>query len=80
MKFDGLFSVIGELQIDFCAWLAEQDEESCTRPQFESLLRDAGYLLADGLASGLMLYADVHGAIYEQLERLAIHAESGAVE
>jgi hypothetical protein len=77
VRFDRLFSPVGHLQIDFSEWLAKQGQKHCARPEFESLLTGAGYLLADGLASGLMLYADLHGDIYERLERLAIQAKSG---
>lgn len=73
------FGGVACLHIDFCEWEVQQGGKSCTRPQFELLLAEAGCLLADGLANGLMLYADVHDTLYEQLERLAIQAESRAI-
>lgn len=75
VQSDRFFSAIADLHIDYCAWT----HEPCTRSEFESLLIQAGYLLADGLANGLMLQADILSDVYERLERLAIQAESGVL-
>ena len=53
------FGGIGALLRDFCEWQVIRDEVPCTRRTFEALLRDAGFLFADGLVSGLLLKADV---------------------
>jgi hypothetical protein len=52
---DRCFSEIGALWADFGEWAIAHDSLPCTRSTFEALLRDAGFLFADGLVSGLML-------------------------
>ena len=54
------FTSISTLNRDFSSWLLEQDEAPCSPSTFELLLREAGFLYADGLVNGLTLSADVH--------------------
>jgi hypothetical protein len=77
VKSDRLFSAIGNLQIDFNVWAAEQGRKHCERPQFELLLLRGGYLVAEGLTSGLMLHSDLLADGYERQERITIQAETG---
>jgi len=56
---DRCFGHVRALLRDFCEWQLIRDEVPCTRSTFEVLLRDAGFLFADGLVYGLLLKADV---------------------
>jgi hypothetical protein len=50
---------IGCLWVDFCEWAVKHDSVRCQRRTLELLLKDAGYRLKDGFASGLVLAEDV---------------------
>ena len=52
------FGGVGALHRDFCEWASEHQFVPCTRRTFERLLSDQGFLLAEGLVSGLFLRAD----------------------
>lgn len=52
-------SAIGCLHVDFCRWAVEHKGVPCVRENFETLLRDAGFRLRDGMASGLVLRTDL---------------------
>jgi hypothetical protein len=52
---DRFFGDIRALCADFGEWAIAHDSVPCTRATFEALLRDAGFLYADGLVSGLVL-------------------------
>lgn len=52
---DRCFGDIEELYADFCHWTSSHESEHCTRATFEDLLRQAGFLFADGSVSGLLL-------------------------
>jgi hypothetical protein len=56
---DRCFGSVGALLSDFTEWQAMRDEVPCTRMTFESLLRNAEFLFAEGLVYGLLLKADV---------------------
>ncbi|MGD0733843.1 MAG: hypothetical protein ABR976_01805 [Terracidiphilus sp.] len=47
------------LLLDFAEWCIAHDGVPCTRATFEWLLEDAGFLIGDGMAFGLVLKADV---------------------
>lgn len=51
---DRRFSTIAGMFEDFCEWAAKHSVP-CHRETFEKLLRDAGFLIADGWVSGLCL-------------------------
>lgn len=51
---DRRFSTIAGLFEDFCEWAAEHSVP-CSGETFEQLLRDAGFLIADGWVCGLCL-------------------------
>lgn len=55
---DRWFSGIAALHKDFRDWCLNRDEVPCSVTTFERLLLGAGFLLADGLMSGLTLKAD----------------------
>ena len=55
---DRCFGGIGSLYIQFCEWTIAHNAAPCTRETFEVLLTNAGYSLADGMVSGLILAED----------------------
>ncbi len=55
---DRCFGGIGRLLIHFAEWSIANDSVPCTRPTFETLLTEAGFLQADGFVSGLFLAED----------------------
>lgn len=55
---DRCFGGIGCLHRDFGEWAVSHESVPCTRDVFEQLLRDAGFLFADGLVYGLILKED----------------------
>lgn len=60
---DRCFGGIGSMHIHFCEWTVQSSTVApCTRATFEGLLSDAGFLLADGFVSGLILAEDWHAA------------------
>lgn len=67
------FTAIAVLNRDFNEWLFEQDEALCPPTMFGRLLREGGFLFADGLVNGLTLRSDVHNfdtLTYEDWHRL----------
>jgi hypothetical protein len=54
---DRCFGGISALWRDFAEWQVMRDDVPPTRRTFEALLRDAGFLFADGLVYGLLLKA-----------------------
>jgi hypothetical protein len=50
---------IGVMLLDFAEWAMTHDSVPCTRQTFETLLLDAGFLVANGMACGLFLKADL---------------------
>jgi hypothetical protein len=54
---------IGCLLVDFAEWCIVQDAVPCQRATFERLLTDAGFRCADGMASGLILRADLEAVL-----------------
>jgi len=56
------FGGVGCLHVRFAAWCIAHDALPCTRETFETLLTDAGFLIADGLVSGLILAEDWQAA------------------
>jgi hypothetical protein len=55
---DRWFSGIRALYRDFRDWSLDRDEVPCSMATFERLLLDAGFLLANGMVSGLTLESD----------------------
>lgn len=47
------------LHIDFAKWSVDHGKVPCTRHTLEWLLRDAGFLIKDGMAQGLVLTEDL---------------------
>jgi hypothetical protein len=58
---DRCFGGIGALHRDFCEWAIAHESPPCNRQTFERLLHEMGLLIADGLASGLVLREDFRG-------------------
>jgi hypothetical protein len=58
---DRCFGGIGALHTSFCEWAISSHSVPCQRKTFERLLADAGFLVADGLVSGLISKADLWG-------------------
>jgi hypothetical protein len=56
---DRCFGGIGALHTSFCEWAMSSHSVPCQRKTFERLLADAGFLVADGLVSGLISKADL---------------------
>ena len=56
---DRCFGGIGPLHADFCEHQMARNDVPCQRSVFEALLRNAGFLFADGLVSGLLLKTDI---------------------
>jgi hypothetical protein len=52
------FGGIGSLHVHFCEWAKDHDSVPSTRQTFERLLADAGFLIADGMVSELVLAED----------------------
>lgn len=50
---------VGALLVDFAEWSVARNEVPCSRPTLEDLLRDAGFLIANGMVRGLVLKADL---------------------
>lgn len=48
-----------QLTRDFAEWAITHESVPCTRQTFELLLANGGFLLADGMVSGLILKADL---------------------
>jgi hypothetical protein len=46
------------LHRDFCKWEIAHDEVPCTHETFEHLVQGLGFLIADGMVSGLIFRAD----------------------
>ncbi|MGB9418285.1 MAG: hypothetical protein WCB58_18375 [Acidobacteriaceae bacterium] len=60
---DRSFGGISALWRDFAEWQVMRDEVPPTRRTFEALLRDAGFLFADGLVYGLLLKPKLDHAV-----------------
>jgi hypothetical protein len=54
---------VANLHVDFAQWSVDRREVPCTRITFEALLRDSGYLVADGLVQGLILIAELRAIL-----------------
>jgi hypothetical protein len=50
---------VGALLVDFAEWSVARGEVPCTRDTLEKLLVDAGFVIANGMARGLVLKADL---------------------
>jgi hypothetical protein len=59
---DRCFGGVSSLHIHFAEWAIAHDAVPCTRPTFEVLLGEAGFLVCDGMVSGLILAEDWHAA------------------
>lgn len=59
---DRCFGGIGCLRVHFCEWADAHNAVPCTRQTFEQLLTDAGFLVCDGMVSGLILKEDYDAA------------------
>jgi len=59
---DRCFGGIGCLHVHFCEWADAHNDVPCTRETFEALLTDAGFLVCDGMVSGVILSEDWHAA------------------
>ena len=60
---DRCFGGISALWRGFAEWQVMRDEVPPTRRTFEALLRDAGFLFADGLVYGLLLKPELDHAV-----------------
>lgn len=76
---DRCFGGIGALHMNFCDYQIARDEVPCQRSVFEALLRDAGFLFADGLVSGLILKADLNESEFRANTRASHPRERGKV-
>lgn len=76
---DRCFGGIGALHADFCNHQIARNDVPCQRSVFERLLRDAGFLFADGLVSGLVLKADVNESDFRANTRASRPRERGKV-
>jgi hypothetical protein len=56
---DRCFGGIGSLHCDWCEWQVSHNDVPASRVVFEGLLRDSGFLFADGLVYGLILGEDL---------------------
>ena len=54
---------IGCLHLRFCEWAIAHDEVPCNRLTFECLIREAGFVISDGLVQGL-----IRREVFEALE------------
>jgi hypothetical protein len=50
---------VSALHLDFIDWSRSRNEVPCTRRTIELLLRDAGFIVVDGMVQGLVLLADL---------------------
>ena len=64
VRHERSFGGIGCLHVHFAEWAITHDAVPCTRDTFERLLSDAGFLLCDGMVSGLILAEDWQAAHY----------------
>jgi hypothetical protein len=54
---------VGVLHLDFVQWSVDQNNVPCTRRTFETLLRDNEVFVANGMARGLVLIADLRAIL-----------------
>jgi hypothetical protein len=54
---------VGVLHLDFVQWSVDQNNVPCTRHTFERLLRDNEFFVANGMARGLVLIADLRAIL-----------------
>lgn len=66
---DRCFGGIGALHTDFRRWTLAHESVPCRDETFEQLLRDAGFLFADGLVYGLVLKEDLDVSIQFRARR-----------
>lgn len=70
---DRCFGGIPALCADFGKWAVTHDSVPCRIDTFEALLRDAGFLCADGLVSGLILKSDLWALENSRKETVQCH-------
>ena len=63
VRHDRSFGGIGCLYVHFAEWAITHDAVPCTRQTFEVLLTKGGFLLCDGMVSGLILHEDFEAAL-----------------
>jgi hypothetical protein len=56
---------VGAMVVDFGQWAVRHDSVPCTRQVLEALLREAGFILMDGMVQGLVLRVDLLAAFPE---------------
>jgi hypothetical protein len=56
---------VGPMLVDFGEWAVTHHSVPCTRLVLEALLRDAGFIVVDGMVQGLVLLADLLAAFPE---------------
>jgi hypothetical protein len=57
---------IGCLLLDFAEWCIGHDAVPCQRATFETLVEEAGFRCADGMAAGLVLKVDLEAVLCSQ--------------
>jgi hypothetical protein len=50
---------VGSMVVDFGEWAVSHRSVPCSRSVLEALLRDAGFVVVDGMVQGLVLMADL---------------------
>lgn len=77
---DRCFGGIGALHTDFCEWAIVSESVPCQRRTFEVLLTESGFLLAEGLVSGLFLTADLWALEPPRGPRIAPSTKKGGTQ
>jgi hypothetical protein len=54
---------VGSLLVDFCEWSVNRGEVPCSRDTLEKLLDDAGFVIVNGMARGLVLKVDLQANV-----------------
>jgi len=53
------WGVVGSMLVAFGEWATQHQSVPCTRLVLEALLRDAGFIVVDGMVQGLVLLVDL---------------------
>jgi hypothetical protein len=69
---------IGCLLLDFAKWCIAHQGVPCQRAVFETLLEEAGFRCADGMAAGMVLKVDLETVLRSQAAPRAAGRQRGA--
>ena len=69
---------IGCLLLDFAEWCIVHESVPCQRAVFETLLEEAGFCRAEGMAAGIVLKADLETVLRFQGATTATERQRGA--